>query len=101
MAATHAHELPPESGGELVLTPEEITAVECDGEIVVLTCGGFPVAKVHAIDPDQAWFWTPEWQAREREVEGERATGIPDREFDFGDDFLAYLKAVIEGSSDL
>jgi hypothetical protein len=19
------------------------------------------------IDPDQAWFWTPEWQAKERE----------------------------------
>ncbi|MEO7194726.1 MAG: hypothetical protein ABIZ05_07865 [Pseudonocardiaceae bacterium] len=26
------------------------------------------MAKVHAIDPDQAWFWTPEWQAKEREI---------------------------------
>jgi len=36
------------------------------------------VAKVHAIDPDQAWFWTPEWQAKEREVDEEMAAGIPD-----------------------
>lgn len=21
------------------------------------------------IDPDQAWFWSPEWQAKEREVD--------------------------------
>jgi len=21
------------------------------------------------IDPDQAWFWTPEWQAKEREAD--------------------------------
>jgi len=26
---------------------------------------------VHAIDPDQAWFWTPEWRAKEREVDEE------------------------------
>lgn len=46
-------------------SPDEIAAVECDGEIVVLTCDGRPVAKVYAIDPDQqAWFWTPEWQPR-------------------------------------
>ncbi|MGH3548582.1 MAG: hypothetical protein ACRDQU_10840 [Pseudonocardiaceae bacterium] len=34
---------------------------------MILTRGGRPVANVHAIDADQAWFWTPEWQARERE----------------------------------
>ena len=21
------------------------------------------------VDPDQAWFWSPEWQAREREAD--------------------------------
>ena len=30
------------------------------------------------IDPDQAWFWTPEWQAKEREAEEDIATdGLP------------------------
>jgi hypothetical protein len=24
---------------------------------------------VGEIDPDQLWFWTPEWQAKEREVD--------------------------------
>lgn len=101
VTAAHAHELPPESGDELVLTPEEVAAVERGGEIVILTRGGRPVAKVHSIDPDQAWFWTPEWQAREREVNEERAAGVPDREFDSGEDFLAYLEAVIEDPSKL
>jgi len=100
MTAAHAHELPPEPG-ELVLTSEEVAAVERDGQIVILTRGGRPVAKVHAIDPDQAWFWTPDWQAKEREVDEERATGIPDQEFDSGEDFLAYLEAVIEDPSKL
>lgn len=101
VTAAHAHELPPESGDELVLTPEEVAAVERGGEIVILTRGGRPVAKVHSIDPDQAWFWTPEWQAREREVDEEKAAGVPDREFDSGEDFLAYLEAVIEDPSKL
>jgi len=101
VTTAHAHELPPESGDELVLTPEEVAAVERGGEIVILTRGGRPVAKVHSIDPDQAWFWTPEWQAREREVDEERAAGVPDREFDSGEDFLAYLEAVIEDPSKL
>jgi 8-oxo-dGTP diphosphatase len=26
-------------------------------------------------DPEQAWFWTPEWQAREREADAEIAAG--------------------------
>lgn len=99
-SAAHAHELPPESG-ELVLTPEEVAAIERDGETVILTRGGRPVAKVHAIDHDQAWFWTPEWQAKEREVDEERAAGFPDQTFDSGEDFLAYLEAVIEDPSKL
>lgn len=94
------HELPPESG-VLVLTSEEVAAVEHDGEIVILTRDGRPVAMVHAIDPDQAWFWTPEWQAKEREVDEEIAAGIPDRVFDSGEEFLAYLEAVIEDPSKL
>jgi len=100
MTAAHAHELPTESG-ELVLTSEEVAAVERDGEIVVLTRDGRPVAKVHAIDPDQAWFWTPEWQAKEREVDEEMAAGIPGRVFDSGEEFLTYLEALIEDPSKL
>jgi hypothetical protein len=44
------------------------------------------------IDPDQAWFWTPAWQAREREADQQ----IADREGTVHrstDDFIAHLEA--------
>lgn len=44
------------------------------------------------IDPEQAWFWTPEWQAREREADADLAAG---RGTTYGSDeeFLAALDA--------
>jgi antitoxin (DNA-binding transcriptional repressor) of toxin-antitoxin stability system len=101
MTAAHAHELPPERGRELVLTSEEVEAVERDGDVVILTREGRPVARVAAIDPDQAWFWTSEWQAKEREVDEERAAGAPARVFDSSEEFIAYLEAGIEDPSKL
>ena len=45
------------------------------------------------IDPDQAWFWTPEWQDGERAAEADLAAGRFRR---FGSDeaFLAHLDRV-------
>ncbi|GEM_PF-2789012 len=28
------------------------------------------------VDPDQAWYWTPEWQAKEREADEAIAAGL-------------------------
>lgn len=44
------------------------------------------------IDPDQAWFWTPEWQAKEREADADIAAG---RGVFFGSDeeFIAHLES--------
>ena len=42
------------------------------------------------VDPDQAWFWTPEWQAKEREADA----AIAAREgtfYDSPEEFLAAL----------
>lgn len=52
------------------------------------------------INPDQAWFWTPEWQAGEREVDrqiaaGEGTTYRTDEEFD------AALRALRPDGADL
>ena len=47
------------------------------------------------IDPDQAWFWTPEWQAGEREAEDDLAAARF-RRFDSDEDFLAHLDRVPE-----
>lgn len=42
------------------------------------------------IDPEQAWFWTREWQAREREADDDLAAGRATR-FGSDDEFLAAL----------
>jgi hypothetical protein len=42
------------------------------------------------IDPDQAWFWTREWQEREREADKDLAAGRVTR-FESDEDFLAEL----------
>src|SRR6266571_1466919 len=44
------------------------------------------------IDATQAWFWTPEWQAREREADEDLAAGRFER-FESGEEFLAALEA--------
>lgn len=42
------------------------------------------------IDPEQAWFWTREWQVREREADDDLAAGRVTR-FESDEDFLAEL----------
>jgi hypothetical protein len=42
------------------------------------------------IDPDQSWFWTDEWQAREREADEDLAAGRTSV-YASDDDFLAAL----------
>jgi hypothetical protein len=50
------------------------------------------------VDPDQTWFWTPEWQRREHEAEADKAASRTDR-YDSNEDFLAALDER-SGSSD-
>jgi hypothetical protein len=42
------------------------------------------------IDPEQAWFWTEEWQAKEREADKDLREGRYE-EFDNLDDFINSL----------
>ena len=51
------------------------------------------------IDPDQAWFWTPEWQEREQEAEAElaRGAGVVYRSTE---DFISHLESVPPAVSD-
>ncbi|GAA4982654.1 AbrB/MazE/SpoVT family DNA-binding domain-containing protein [Actinopolymorpha pittospori] len=48
-----------------------------------------------AIPADQAWFWSPEWQAKEREADQDLAAGEY-TEHETGDDFLAHLDRLAE-----
>jgi hypothetical protein len=43
------------------------------------------------IDPEQAWFWTHEWQTREREAESDLTAGRVTR-YDSDGEFLAALE---------
>jgi hypothetical protein len=42
------------------------------------------------IDPEQAWFWTREWQAKEREADDDHAAGRVTR-YETDADFLTAL----------
>jgi hypothetical protein len=50
------------------------------------------------LDPEQAWFWTPEWQRKEHEAEADKAAGKANR-YESDEDFLAALDER-SGSSD-
>jgi antitoxin MazE len=65
----------------------QVEIVVRDGEIVLVP---------HiAIPADQAWFWTKEWQAKEREADEDLAAGHY-TEFASGEEFLAHLDKLID-----
>jgi antitoxin PrlF len=51
------------------------------------------------IDPDQAWFWTPEWQEGEQEAEAELASGAG-VVYHSTEDFISHLESVPPADSD-
>jgi AbrB family looped-hinge helix DNA binding protein len=57
---------------------------------VELTEDGILLRPLKDIDPSQAWFWTPEWQAKEREADASIAAGRG-RRFETGEELLAWL----------
>ncbi len=58
-----------------------------------ITEDGILMRPQKVIDATQAWFWTPEWQAGEREAEAELARGESEVYLD-EDSFQAALDAV-------
>ena len=53
---------------------------------------GILLRPMKLIDASQAWFWTPEWQAGEREAEADMAAGRSDR-YESDEEFIAALRA--------
>ena len=51
------------------------------------------------IDPEQAWFWTPEWQRGEQEAEAELAEGAGVL-YQSTEDFISHLERVPPAESD-
>jgi AbrB family looped-hinge helix DNA binding protein len=63
----------------------QVEIVVRDGEIVL---------RPHvAVPAEQAWFWTKEWQAKEREADDNLAAGHVTT-FDTAEDFVAHLDGI-------
>ena len=60
---------------------------------VEMTADGILLRPQKVIDATQAWFWSPDWQAGEREVEVDRANGDV-RSFSSGSAFLDALGVI-------
>jgi antitoxin PrlF len=55
--------------------------------------GRIVITNLKAIDPDDAWFWTEEWQAGEREASADIAAGRTEV-FESTEAFFAALDAI-------
>lgn len=65
---------------------------EGDPVEVEMTPDGILLRPQKVIDATQAWFWTPEWQAKEREADADLAAGRSER-FESDEELLAALDA--------
>jgi AbrB family looped-hinge helix DNA binding protein len=79
-----------------VTLPEEIRAAAHleEGDLLEaeITEDGILLRPQKVIDATQSWFWTPGWQAGEREADADLAAGRQET-FDSGDAFVDALRA--------
>jgi len=73
--------VPPEVRQALHVSPGDSLAFQLEEN------GTVTVQGLKAIPADQAWFWTPEWQAKEREA----TKAINEGRFDRFDNHQAFL----------
>jgi AbrB family looped-hinge helix DNA binding protein len=82
--------------GQLTL-PEEIRkAARLDeGDLLEaeITDEGILLRPQKVIEASQAWFWTPEWQAGEREADAQEVAGLGET-FNSGEEFLDALRKI-------
>jgi len=82
--------------GQLTLPDEIRKAAHLEeGDLLEaeLTADGILLRPQKVIDATQAWFWTPEWQAGEREADADIAAGRVET-FASGEEFVAALRDV-------
>ena len=78
------------AGGAITIPPEILERAHLtEGSVVSvsLTEDGAIAIAAEERDPDQAWFWTEEWQRKEREADEDIAAGrisryLSDEEFE-------------------
>ena len=72
---------------------ERLDLAEGDQFVVTVEDDRVVLTPTSVIPDDQAWFWTPEWQAGEAQVDEALASGERGQVFDSGEEFLAFLDA--------
>lgn len=80
--------------GQLTIPVEirEATRLEAGDPVEVeIVPEGILLRPMKVIDATQAWFWTPEWQQKEREADQDIAAGRIER-FDSDEEFLEALR---------
>lgn len=89
--------------GQITLPAEvrlQLGLREGDHVIVTVHDGRAILTPAALIPRDQRWYWTPEWQAGEREADADIAAGRG-RVFDTDAEFLAALEAGVDDPSTL
>ena len=82
----HQITIPQEAFQRLGLKPGDFLEVEVRGEVLYLV-------PQRLIPRDQAWFWTKEWQEKEREADEDIAEGELSGPFESVDDLILYLRS--------
>lgn len=89
--------------GQITLPPTVRQALQTgEGDQVEFTVGvdgAVSMRGLRTIPADQAWFWTPEWQAGERAADADIAAGRG-RVFHSDEEFLEFLEAKTAGEND-
>jgi AbrB family looped-hinge helix DNA binding protein len=70
---------------------DRLDLAEGDQFVVTVEDDRIVLTPTSVIPDDQAWFWTPEWQAKEAEVDAATARGERGEMFGGGEEFLAFL----------
>ena len=70
---------------------DRLDLAEGDQFVVTVEDDRIVLTPTSVIPDDQAWFWTPEWQAKEAEVDEATARGEHGKVFGSGEEFLAFL----------
>jgi AbrB family looped-hinge helix DNA binding protein len=80
--------------GQITIPAEIRAAIHLEeGDLVEfeITSQGILLKPQKVIDATQTWFWTPEWQAKEREADADLAAGRS-RFFASNEEFLSSLE---------
>jgi AbrB family looped-hinge helix DNA binding protein len=72
---------------------DKLDLAEGDQLIVTVEDDRIILTPTSLVPDDQAWFWTPEWQAREAEADEVLAHGERGKVFTSSEEFLTFLDA--------